>query len=546
MGHCQHVAMSPFIKKYEQMKLKRGKDMKQDTLFSSLEFLAESTFPEANTPIKGIAYHTKNVKPGYVFVCIKGYKVDGHRFLHDAIEKGAIAAVVETPQSQIQIPQIIVKDSRKALALLGDKFYGSPSKKMQMIGITATNGKTTTSYMTNSIFKAQGLKTGLIGTVAVQMDGLCVPSDLTTPESLDLHYYFNEMANAEVSHLTMEVSSSALELNRVYGISYDIVSMNNISPEHIDTHGSFEKYFHFKSRLIRHAENTSAAVLNLDCPLTASLKNQTAANLVTFGVENKEAHILCENLDLSTGRAKFDVVITQVIKFRDVVVHPQKFSITLAVPGLHSVYNAMSAISIALISGISPETIQKGIYDFKGVERRFEFIFEDDFIVIDDHFANAGNIDVTLKTLDFMKYKNLHLVYAIRGSRGVTVNRENAEAIVKWAKPLGISSIIATLSRSVVTSKDFVTDDELKVFLEVMNQGNIEVDLKDELTEAVEEAISHVKSGDLILLAGCQGMDFGGEEALKQLHVLKPHIPQSKLFKPLKTRVAGIVDPTVY
>lgn len=520
--------------------------MKEDTLLSVLDAQEGSSFPDATSPITGIAYHTKDVQAGNVFVCIKGYKVDGHQFLRQAVEKGAIGAVVETHQPDIAIPQVIVKDSRKALALLGDAFYNHPSQKMQMIGITATNGKTTTSYMTNSIFKAHGLKTGLIGTVAIQMDGMCVPSDLTTPESLDLQYYLSQMAHAGVSHVTMEVSSSALELSRVHPIAYDIVSMNNISREHIDTHGSFEKYFEFKSSLICSAKNTSAAVLNLDCPYTASLKGKTEATVVTFGVQSKDGHITCENLDLSTGRATFDVVVLKPIHFRTVSVQPQRFTVALAVPGLHSVYNAMTAITIGLISGMSPDTIKRGLYDFKGVERRFEFIFEEDFIVIDDHFANAGNIDVTLKTLDFMTYEKLHLVYAIRGSRGVTVNRENAQAIVKWAKPLGISTVIATLSRSIVTSKDVVTDEELKVFLDVMAEANIAVDLKDELSEAISKALSQVQKGDLVLLAGCQAMDFGAEEALKQLHVLKPHISKADIFKPLKDRIAGIVDVGAY
>ena len=219
---------------------------------------------------------------------------------------------------------------------------------------------------------------------------------------------------------------------------------------------------------------------------------------------------------------------------------PMEFDIELAVPGLHSVYNSMVAIIIGLLCGVSISTIQDSLKTFGGVERRFEFIFEDDIKIIDDHFANVGNINVTLGTLKFMDYEKLHLVYAIRGERGPTVNRENAETIVNWAPKLGLDNIIATRSISHVTSKDRVTDEELRVFKEVMDEGKIKVDLYDELPDAIVEAISKAKPGDLILLAGCQGMDYGAEIALNQIFKIRKDLSKEKIFRPLEKRVAGI------
>ncbi|WP_449538197.1 Mur ligase family protein [Ferdinandcohnia sp. Marseille-Q9671] len=507
-------------------------------LLSAVEVL--KTINEKDIEISGLSYHSGKVKDGHLFVCIKGYKTDGHKYLAQAISNGAVAAVVEDIQEDLEIPQIVVRNSRIALARLADEFYGRPSEKMNMIGITATNGKTTTSFMTNAILEEEGFRTGLIGTVSIKIDDFSIPSELTTPESLDLQFYLGQMVDRDVSHVTMEVSSNALEAHRVEKVDYDIVTLNNVSREHIDSHGSFEKYFEIKSGLIRHASEKSHAILNLDCPYSSSLIDQTKAQVITFGLDNKEGHISCENLDLTTGRAKFTIKILKPFSRYNYEIAPGEFEIELSVPGLHSVYNAMVAIAIGLLSGVSITSIQKGLKNFGGVERRFEFIYEDDFKIIDDHFANAGNIDVTLQTLKYMDYKDLHLVYAIRGERGPTVNRENAEAIVKWAKTLGFNEVIATKSVSHVTSKDTVTEEETAVFQEVMSDAGIKVHLYEELDDAISHALSDAKQDDVVILAGAQGMDYGAGVALQQIAKMRPGLSLQTLFYPLRNRVAGL------
>ena len=511
-----------------------------DEIIESIDILESKNKNDGNIEMNGIAYHSLKVKQGDIFVCIKGYKTDGHLYLGKAAEKGAVAAIVEDFQEDVYIPQYRVKDSRIALAKLADKFYNHPSKHMKMIGITATNGKTTTSFMINDILEKYGLKTGLIGTVVIKNGDEAISSELTTPESLDLQNYLNQMRNNDVTHVSMEVSSSALELHRSESVDFDIVVLNNISREHIDLHKSFDNYFNTKASLIRNAGEDKWAILNLDDSYSASLVNETKAQVLTYGVTNKEGHLCVRDLDLSTGRARFTVEILKTFKVEGIEYKPQKFDVKLSVPGLHSVYNSMAAIAIALLSGIPIDTIQEALKDFKGVERRFEFIFEDKFSVIDDHFANSGNIDVTLGTLDFMEYEDLTLVYAIRGNRGPIVNRENAEAIVKWAPKLGIDEIVATTSQSHVTEKDVVTDEEVAVFEKVVSDAGIKIKFYDELPDAIAHGLSKTKTDDVMLLAGCQGMDFGAQVALKQIHKLRPDIGEEKLFKPLENRVAGI------
>lgn len=492
-----------------------------------------------NINITGLAYNSRKVEDGQVFVCIKGFKADGHKFAGQAVESGAVALVVEDFIEGLEVPQYKVENARKALAALASAYYDHPTSKLKTIGITATNGKTSTSFMTNAILENHGLKTGLMGTVVVKIGDYAEPSELTTPESLDLQCFYAKMVDEGVTHATMEVSSSALELKRVDCVDFDIVSLINISREHIDLHSSFEKYFEHKSSLIRNAGADKVAILNLDDTYSASLINKTQATVFTIGVEDQSADVICKDLDLSTGRAKFNLVIQRDLVTNDLVIPKQQFSIELSTPGFHSVYNSMVSIVFGLLCGVPVETIQKSLFEFVGVERRFEIIFEEDFKIIDDHFANSGNIDITLGTLEKMDFNRLSLIYAIRGDRGVTVNRENAETIAKWAPRLGIHEITATLSKSHVTSKDTVSEEEVRVFKEVMDEAGINVHLYEELPEAISFGLSEVSEGDLVLLGGCQGMDYGAKIALEQLESILPDVDKKKLYQPLEKRVAG-------
>lgn len=512
--------------------------MKLSQLLESIEVL--ESYNDQELEINQIVCNSKKAHVGDLFVCIKGYQTDGHRYIQNAIDQGVIAIVVEDYQENLPIPQYVVENSRIALAAMADTFYGHPSRALKMIGITATNGKTTTSFMLNDLLERHGIKTGLIGTVMVKYGDFSEAAYLTTPESLDLHHFLYEMKKQEVTHVCMEVSSSALELNRVGNVDFDIVTLNNISREHIDLHGSFEQYFSAKASLIRNAEPYQWVVLNLDDAYSASLVHETKGRVLTFGIDHPTGDFWCKNVDLSTGRAKFTVEIMKTVQVGTKVYQPGEYPFELRTPGYHSVYNAMVAIMVGLVCEVPFETIGESLRTFGGVERRFEIVFEDDFMIVDDHFANAGNIDVTLKTLEKMDYKNLKLVYAIRGSRGATVIREAAEAIVAWAPKLGIQEVIASLSKSHITWKDVVTQEELDIFSEIMDKGGIKMTLHDELPDAIAQGLSEVGKGDVMMLAGCQGMDFGAKVALDQIHYLRPDIDAMTLFEPLEKRVAGV------
>lgn len=511
--------------------------MKLKELIDSGDII-ESINLDEEIDIKGIGYHSGEIRDGYLFVAIKGYITDGHKYIGNAMANGAVVALVEE-FVDLDIAQIKVENSRKALSRISSRFYNNPSRDMKTIGVTATNGKTTTTFMLNQIYEEAGFKTGIVGSVINKVGKDYSPAYLTTPESLDLHRLFDKMGKEKLDRVVMEVSSSALELYRVDDVDFDIVSFNNFSREHIDQHGSFENYWKYKSSLITDLKEDGIAILNIDDEKIKSLLDKANKNLITFSIKDDQASICCENINLNMGRASFDVVVKEDIRLANLEIKKQSFHISLGIPGLHSMENAMMAIVIALADNIPSEVIIKALREFKGVERRFEYIFEDDFLIIDDHFANVKNINITLETLSKIPRNKLHLVYAIRGNRGLTVNRENAEALVSWKDELALEEIIATKSIGRVSDKDKVSADEERVFKEIINESGLKLKLFDTLEEAIKYSLKDINKGDIVLLAGCQGMDYGGEIALNYLAETMDDLDEDKLFAPLKRRVAG-------
>lgn len=505
-------------------------------LLSSL--LAKSNIPCSlglDPEITGITDFSSRVKPGNIFVAISGYKLDGHDYIDEAINLGA-AAVVSEKLMELSVPVITVKDSRIALAQLSNAWFDFPASSMTMIGVTASNGKTTTSFMIDYILSAHFKKTGLIGTVVVKDGENIVSADLTTPNSRELYEWLAAMRTNHCSHVTMEVSSAGQELHRVHGIDYNIATFNNVSREHIDFHGSFANYWHQKSKLIRNLSPDSLAVLNADEPMILALKEQTSAKSVSYSLKgNPEADILIQDVDLSTGAAFFRYIIPRETDSLPAC----ELEINLKVLGLHNVYNAAVAITVAKLCGVPDSTIISSLSRFGGVERRFQLIYDGDFRIIDDHFANAGNIDITLETLGLMKYNKLHLVIAIRGNRGSIVNGENADTVVKWVPKLPLAQILITDSSEFVDDHDWVSDEERATFLGILDNAGISYTYIPKLTEAIKSGLESVEPGDVILLGGCQGMDNAAHVIIPIVAEKHPAHEQQEILKILQDRVAG-------
>ncbi len=496
-----------------------------------------------NIAIKKIAYHTKEVVADTLFVCIKGHQTDGHNYARHAAMQGATVIVVEQFIEGMDVLQLKVSDSREALATLSSNFFAHPSNSMSIFGVTATNGKTTITYMIDEIFKAYQLKSGLIGTILVKIDKEIEMSRLTTPESYDLQQHFAKMRDHEITHVSLEVSSSALELKRVHNTDFDVVAFMNISPEHIRLHESFDAYFNAKASLIRNASKKSTAILNLDEPLLIPLEKETAAQVVTFGIENKSGTITVSNIQFSSGIPSFTVSIRKPFNtLSGKRIDITSFDLEMSVPGYHSIYNALTALVTGLVNDIPIENVQQGIKNFRGVERRFQILYDKEFKVIDDLLLNQNNIDSCMETISHLDYNKLHLVHAIRGSNGPAHSTEIAESLTEWFHKMNVAKIILTTAPSHAAKNDEVTDEELAAFLKVMKQNNIEVAFFKELEDTLIFGVKQLNADDILLISGAHSMDQGAKKTLELLKKIHPKVDSVSIDQVLETKLIGM-DP---
>jgi UDP-N-acetylmuramyl-tripeptide synthetase len=339
--------------------------------------------PYANSPdceIRSIHYRAQEVKPGGLFVAIKGQTADGHDFVGQALKKGAVAVVVQKEPGQLSISEagsetghenqiiIQVRDTRIALAELAACFYDNPTEHMCLIGITGTNGKTTVAYLIESILLTAGFKVGVIGTINYRYTGKTFPNPMTTPESLDLQRILSEMRQAGVTHAVLEASSHALDLYRVKGCRFDIAVFTNLSQDHLDFHGDMQSYWSSKKRLFteylidRSQKESVAAVINCDDPRGRELTQIMSVKVIKTGsdpaceimAETSRYELVGTNGRVSTPRGSFD--------FKTALV------------GIHNVENILSASGVAAALDLAPDTIQAGIEALTAIPGRLESI----------------------------------------------------------------------------------------------------------------------------------------------------------------------------
>ena len=514
--------------------------MRLDQLLSHLS-IRSVHLPDGQRDIDFITNDSREVRPGALYIAIAGSRFDGHDFLAKVAAAGAAAAMVERIDPAVALPQYLVEDARRAWSRLSAAYHGYPTRDLFVHGITATNGKTTMAFMLDEILRAQGLNTGLIGTVKIRIGNEVTPATMTTPESFALQGYFARMRDAGVDTVTMEVSSLALAQHRCADVAFNVVSFNNFSREHIDEHGSEAAYWAAKASLITGADPATVTIINLSDPAIAGLRGHCGGQEVTYSLETGVGDLYPEDLDLSGDFPKFTLVVA-----RDLTLHPGipviipagRIPIELGTPGRHTVANAVACAAMALCQGIPPRAIQTGLRAFRGLERRFELIFDGDFRIIDDHFANTNNIEVSLDSLASLRYKRLHLVYAIRGSRGVTVNRENVQTLARWVERLGLTEIIVTPTLGEVGPKDLVRPEETAAFVEEIANTPLKVTWRDTMDEALTCALDAAGPGDIIFLAGTQGMDKGGRKILNMLADREPG-RREEILRAVADRICG-------
>jgi UDP-N-acetylmuramoyl-L-alanyl-D-glutamate--2,6-diaminopimelate ligase len=438
--------------------------------------------------ISSIVYDSRKIKKNSLFVAVTGFTTDGHKFIIDAINKGAVAVILENNKAvpeeifiHSHVAKIVVKDSRAALAEVSDCFYKNPSSRLSLIGITGTKGKTTTSYFLKNIFETAGNKTGLVGTIANYIADRQIYTQLTTPESNDLNELFGEMINENCSHAVMEVSSHSLVLNRVKNLSFKAAVFTNITSDHLDFHKSFEEYLKAKKILFDSLADDSFVVFNKDDVSWSKLIADTKAKCFSYG-KTPESDFQLENVQFDLDGTRFTIK------------HNGKtYNFSTKLIGEFNAYNAAASFAVSFLLGIEPEIIVEGINSTPQVPGRFETIKKKNKTVIVDYSHTADSLEKALQALRSIT-KNSEPVYTVFGCGG---NRD------KTKRPI-MGKIATELSDyAIITSDNPRFEDPFEIIKEIeagISKKNYEVIENRE--EAIKRAIEISEPDSAILIAG--------------------------------------------
>ena len=439
--------------------------------------------------ITGITYDSRRVLPGNLFVAMRGEHTDGHRFVEAAIERGAAAVVLERDAGlSPRATRIKVKDARRTLALASAEFYSHPSQQLKVVGVTGTNGKTTTAFMVKSILESAGTDVGLLGTVQYQIGQRIIPASRTTPESVDIQDMMSQMLRSGCGAVSMEVSSHALDQHRVAGVDFDVAIFTNLSQDHLDYHKSMDQYFEAKVKLFKmlgSVRKQGRAVVNADNEygrrLIARLGGESA--VVTYGVSS-EATIRALDVRVSADGTYF------------VVRTPRgHMPISLPVIGRYNVSNALAAIGAALGLGIDLTSIERALANMQPVPGRLECVpVGQEFHVFIDYAHTEDALRNVLMTVSELTKGRLIVVFGCGGDRDKGKRAPMGEAACELA------------DFSILTSDNPRTEDP-KAILAQIEEGFLagtqsRYQIIDDRREAIERALDIARPGDTVLIAG--------------------------------------------
>lgn len=428
-----------------------------------------------NPEITNVTDDTLKIRQSGMFVCIKGTKYDGHDFALKALDKGAAVVICERDLGIKN--SIIVEDTRKAYALIAANFYGLCHKKLRIVGVTGTNGKTTTSYLIRKILEDSGCKTGLIGTVNVVIGKEKYPADLTTPDPVDLHRYLMLMSIAGCEACVMEVSSQALAQDRVYGINFECGVFCNLTPEHLDYHKSMDDYALSKAKLF---EMCKTSVINSDSPYASLMCESAAGRKLTYGIENT-AEISADKIRLSAEG------ITYRLKKKNAEYHVSFDSL-----GVFSVYNSMAAICAADVMNVNTDKAIRAVSRFEGISGRMERVQGTGGInVIIDYAHTPDSLENAIRTLKTVYGGKLITVFGCGGDRD------------KEKRPL-MGKVACEYSDFVfITSDNPRTENPEEIINDITNGLDKEKYFKiTDRTLAIKSALYSAQKGDTVLIAG--------------------------------------------
>lgn len=470
--------------------------MKLKELLSGVPVLASTADPELD--IAHICYDSRKVTPGSLFVAVSGFAADGNRFIPMAMEKGA-AAVVTAKVPEEEIPYVLVSSDRLALALLSCNFYGNPARDMTMIGITGTNGKTSSTLLLKQVLETcLGAKVGLIGTMANLIGDQVIPTERTTPESLELQELFARMRDAGCTHVVMEVSSHAVVLERIGGIHFDVAAFTNLTEDHLDFHKTMDAYCDAKAELFRRCDR---AVINIDDPYAPRMLAAAACPVLTTGI-SRPGDLTARDLDLHAEGVHFTAVSGG-----------ESAAVSLAIPGRFTVYNAMTVLGCARQLGISLEECAAALANAHGVKGRVEVVPTPGMpysVLIDYAHTPDGLENVLSAVKDFCRGR----VIAVFGCGG---DRDPMKRPIMGEIGVRLSDL------AVITSDNPRTEDPMAIISDIqkgVNPESGEYIVIEDRRKAIRYAMDIAQKNDIIVLAG------KGHETYQEINGVKHHLDE--------------------
>ncbi|WP_444684131.1 UDP-N-acetylmuramoyl-L-alanyl-D-glutamate--2,6-diaminopimelate ligase [Alkalicoccus luteus] len=455
------------------------------TLYKLAERLPIKHVYGSDVAITGMEMDNRNLKQGDLFFCIPGYTVDGHTFAESAKEAGA-AAIVTERRLNIGLPEIVTGSSRRAMAVLAADFYGHPSAKLTMIGVTGTNGKTSVTHYIEQLLEMRDKACGVIGTMYTRYAGKTVASANTTPESITLQKLLHNMSSAGTETVAMEVSSHALAGGRIHGTAFQTAVFTNLSQDHLDYHKDMDDYAHAKSLLFSQLGSSfnryplPVSVINSDDPYASVMIRASAVPVVTYGIHS-EADLQASDLKLDPSGSQF-----RLNGFGE------SYPIRISLPGRFSVYNVLAAAGALYAQGIELRTIAADLENLKGVRGRFEPVESVHPVhVIVDYAHTPDSLENVLDTIKEVSTGDVITVVGCGGDRD------------KTKRPLMAAAAEARSSLTILTSDNPRSEDP-DAILEDMKQGMSSTDflVESDRREAIRKAILHAKAGDVVLIAG--------------------------------------------
>jgi UDP-N-acetylmuramoyl-L-alanyl-D-glutamate--2,6-diaminopimelate ligase len=457
---------------------------------------------DSSVDVTGMAYHSRHVQEGFLFAAIRGLREDGKRFIPDALARGAKVLLTDEPWTSSAVIQVVVRDVREALARLAATFYGEPSSSLTLIGLTGTNGKTTTAYLIESMLQADGKEVGVMGTVNYRFGGHIQPAPTTTPESLDLQRNLRAMADGGVTHVVLEVSSHALDLQRVRGCDFDVALFTNLSRDHLDYHASMEEYYQAKALLFTQCLREShkephTAVINVDDGKGQDLVRRACGRILGYAV-HAPAEIRPHSVQTGAGGLAIQIGTPRGV-----------FAVNSPMIGRHNLYNILAAVAVGEALGLSFRAMTVGIQRLQRVPGRMERIPAPSGLgVFVDYAHTPDALEGALETLQEIRTARLIVVFGCGGDRD-------------RGKRAGMGKVAAARSDWVIlTSDNPRSEDPLKIIGEI-EMGVREViqtryaaeDLSPDPAgrgylvvpdrrKAIQLAIRFLRPGDLVLIAG--------------------------------------------